>query len=116
MGKIIGAILAVAAGVAVVVGLVMGLGVWAIEQPTMAATTLSTDQLTGLKQVTLTLQTFPFSPTEAPVWAADHSYSLERPSGVPNLNVLSGQPSGPGEADWVTYGPRHRYRCRRTRW
>jgi hypothetical protein len=105
MGKFLGAILTVAAGVAVIVGLVKGLGTWAIEQPTMAGSSLGTNALTGLKQVTLTLQTFPNSPDELPAWEQEHNYSLERPSGVPTLNTQNGPASGPGQNDWVTYGP-----------
>jgi hypothetical protein len=105
MGKYLGAILTVAAGVAIIFGLATGLGTWAIEQPAMNATSNGTDLQTGLKKVTLTLQTFPNSPDEAPMWEAEHNYSLERPSGVPILNTQNGPASGPGQADWVTYGP-----------
>ncbi|HEX6123106.1 MAG TPA: hypothetical protein VFY89_08095 [Ktedonobacterales bacterium] len=104
MGKYLGAILAVAVAAAVLIGLIMGLGTWAIEQPAMTAQSSSPVRITdqhgqALQQVALTLQTFPNSPVLNPEWEAEHHYSLQRPE-APTLNSQNA-----AQDDWVTYGP-----------
>ncbi|MBF6589707.1 MAG: hypothetical protein IVW57_04135 [Ktedonobacterales bacterium] len=100
--KYLGAFLTVAGGTVAVLALLWQLNLLSIELPPMMAMGtgqyMNTPQGT-LKQVSLTMQTFPNSPNQNPAWEAEHNYRLQRPN-EPILNALAAK-----QENWVTYGP-----------
>lgn len=90
--------------VLILVGITVGTGavLYALSdyQPALnaSASGSTTTAPTGkpVKQVNLTLQTFPQSPDSLPQWEAEHHYALQRNTSIPVIDP---------HLDWVTYGP-----------
>ena len=100
MKKTLGAIISLALGAAIVVGMAMALGSLARAQPAghaQSAGTAFNEQGSQVQHAHLTLQTFPFSPYTDPDWVSKH-VTGKTDNGIPF-------PAPGDNQGWVLYWP-----------